>query len=116
MPEVVAAGCLKGLGLEFAVGGKLLVYDRPNVALGADLGQQLANGARAQTMEVFYLPSESEIRDDLSRNLADGSERAGVGTACTHAVLRSSTARSSKARGLLSIIMSFVSTTALGLE
>ncbi len=74
-PKIGGAGYFEGLGVEFGVSRELLINHRSNTALGADLGEELANGAGAQTMEVFYPSPEAQVGDDLGRDFADGAPR-----------------------------------------
>ena len=78
LPEVVDTDRLKRVRVEIAVGVEFFVNDRHDAALGAYLRKQLANDARPKPADMLYLPSESEVRDDFGRNLADASERAVV--------------------------------------
>jgi len=82
LPEVVAAGRLKGLRLKLGVPLKLLVDDRLDAALGADLGEELAKDAITKPVKLLNLPPAPQIGHHLGRDGADGAKRAAGGRVC----------------------------------
>ena len=64
------------LGVEFGVGHESLVDEGPAPALLANLGQQLAKGARAEGVEVFDLTVTAEVDDKIVSDIAEAAGRA----------------------------------------
>ena len=83
-PEIVSASGLKGLRIEFGEFADRLLDGSLDAVLGAHLGESFTDRTGTKTMQMFDLPPESKVRDDLGGHLADGSECAGVGVALGH--------------------------------
>ena len=81
-PEPIPAGRHEGLGIEPGVAVELLVDDRHDRALGAELGQELTEDSITETVKALDLTAKSAIADDLGRDLADRPERAAGRRVC----------------------------------
>ncbi len=82
LPERIATGGLKDLGIEIGVFVDLPLDEDPDTALGGKLGQEFRQDAITKPVETLDLPPEAEVGHHLGGDPADGAERAAGGRMC----------------------------------